>query len=125
MFEKFKEALGKASEFGPIATFFTFFQGRYTTFAIFFAAIGLVLAGVGVWGFIHGKDLSSFASFVSSFAMFAGAIFTGLVAHSVKEDWMDIKQGVSTVVATTTIEPAAITTVKSSKVDADAPTNLD
>ena len=119
MFEKFKDSLRTASEFGPIATFFTFFQGRCTTFAIFFAAIGLVLAGVGVWGFIHGKDLSSFASFVSSFAMFAGAIFTGLVAHSVKEDWMAIKQSTSTTVATTTVAPAAVTTVKSSELKLD------
>lgn len=92
MFDRFKEKVREASEFGPIAQFFTFFQGRCTTFAIFFGVIGLVMAGVGVWGFIHGKDLTSFASFVSSFAIFAGAIFTGLVAHSTKEDWMQLKQ---------------------------------
>lgn len=116
MFEKFKDSLLEASQFGPIATFFTFFQGRCTTFALFFAFIGLVMASVGVWGFVHGKDLSSFASFVSSFALFVGAIFTGLVAHSVKEDWMEIKKAPSTVVAVTAQPPAPpITTIITTK----------
>jgi fatty acid desaturase len=124
MFDTFKQALRDASEFGPIATFFTFFQGRCTTFAIFFALIGLVLASIGVWGFVHGKDLSSFASFVSSFAMFAGAIFTGLVAHSTKEDWMAIKQSTSTTTAVTTVAPTSVTTTKSSELENEPP-NLD
>lgn len=79
-------------EFGPVAKFFTFFQGRCTTFAIIFTTMGAVLFALSVWGFIHGKDLTSLAAFTTSLALLVGAIFTGLVAHSVKEDWMSMKQ---------------------------------
>jgi hypothetical protein len=65
-------------QYGPIAALFTVFQGRCTFFAIVFTV-------AGIWGFVHHYDLTSYALFV-------GAIFTGLVAHSTKEDWMSIKQ---------------------------------
>jgi hypothetical protein len=82
-----------SSTFGPVAAFFTFFQGRSTTFAILFAVEGVVLIGVAVWGFFHkGFDLSGLASVIGAMAAFNGLIQTTMVAHSTKEDWMAIKQ---------------------------------
>lgn len=60
---------------GAAAEFFGIFQGRCT-----FAA--LVFSGVGIYGWLHGKDLTSFAAFVT-------VIQTLLVIHSAKEDWRD------------------------------------
>jgi hypothetical protein len=98
-------ALG-SSTYGPVATFFTIFQGRSTTFAILFALEGIallgatgVLIGVGIHAFVHGKDvtgivsmLSGLASVIMSSAAFNGLIQTTMVAHSTKEDWMAVKQ---------------------------------
>jgi hypothetical protein len=72
---------------GIVASFFSVFQGRATTFAILFSLEGAILFGVGIWGFIHGKDLTSLAALLQSMAIFDGAIFTGVVGHSLKEDW--------------------------------------
>lgn len=72
---------------GLTASIFSFFQGRATAFAIFFSAEGAVVFGVGVWGFIHGKDLTSLASLLQAMAVFDAAIFTGVVGHSIKEDY--------------------------------------
>ena len=62
---------------GATASFFNFFQGRATAFAIVFAIVGIV-------GFLRGKDLTSFALFVTAVQ---GFVF----AHSCKEDWNDYK----------------------------------
>src|SRR5271157_3465916 len=58
---------------GVIASFFNFFQGRATTFAIVFAIVGIVLA-------FRGKLDANYALFVTAIQ---GLIF----AHSCKEDW--------------------------------------
>ena len=81
-----------SSTYGPVAAFFNVFQGRSTFFAIFFATEGVILIGVGIWGFIKGHDLSSYASFVGSMAVFNGLIQGIMVAHSCKEDWAALKQ---------------------------------
>jgi hypothetical protein len=81
-----------SSTYGPVASFFTFFQGRATTFGILFAAVSLVLTGVAIWGFIHGRDLGSLASFALAVAALNGSIQAMVVAHSCKEDWATIKQ---------------------------------
>jgi hypothetical protein len=54
------------------STFFNIFQGRCTFAAICFST-------AGVYGWLHGKDLTSFALFVT-------AVQGLLVAHSLKED---------------------------------------
>ncbi len=63
---------------GLTASFFTFFQGRSTFFAIVFTVCGLI-------GFFKRYDLTSYALFV-------GAIQAMVVAHSAKEDWFSAKQ---------------------------------
>jgi hypothetical protein len=78
--------------YGPIAAIFTFFQGRATTFAILFAATGVVLTVVAIWGFLHHYDLSSFASFVLALAALNGSIQAMMFAHSCKEDWANLRQ---------------------------------
>jgi len=80
-------AVAAVKQDGFTASFFNFFQGRATFFGILFAAIGCVFAGVGVWGFLHGKDLTSLASFVMAMATLFGAIQAVTFAHSAKEDW--------------------------------------
>lgn len=72
---------------GIVASVFSFFQGRATSFAIFFSLEGAILFGVGIWGFVHGRDLTSLASLLQSMAVFDAAIFTGVVGHSIKEDY--------------------------------------
>lgn len=62
---------------GLTASFFSFFQGRATTFAIVFTICGLI-------GFFKHYDLTSYALFV-------GAIFTGVVGHSLKEDYFEMR----------------------------------
>lgn len=57
---------------GVATTFFNFFQGRCTFAAICFSV-------TGVYGWLHGKDLTSYALFVT-------AIQGLLVLHSWKED---------------------------------------
>lgn len=63
---------------GVTASFFSFFQGRATFFAIVFTVCGLI-------GFFKHYDLTSYA-------MFVGAIFTGVVGHSLKEDYFELRQ---------------------------------
>jgi hypothetical protein len=60
---------------GVVASFFSFMQGRATGFAIIFTVCGLI-------GFFKHYDLTSYA-------MFVGAIFTGVVGHSIKEDYFE------------------------------------
>jgi len=62
---------------GLTASFFSFFQGRATTFAIIFTVCGLI-------GFFKHYDLTSYSLFV-------GAIFTGVVGHSLKEDYFEMR----------------------------------
>ena len=64
---------------GHVASgFFGLWQGRCTFFAIAFSV-------VGCYGWLKGRDLTSFA-------VFAGAIQGLLLAHSAKEDWNAQKQ---------------------------------
>lgn len=91
-FVKLENRIKGSLTYGPIAAIFTFFQGRATTFAILFALVGLVLVGVGIWGFIHHYDLSSYASFVLAIAALNGSIQAMMFAHSCKEDWANLKQ---------------------------------
>jgi hypothetical protein len=58
---------------GFTASFFNFFQGRATTFAIAFAIVGVILA-------FRGKLDANYSLFVTAIQ---GLIF----AHSCKEDW--------------------------------------
>ena len=62
---------------GVVASIFSWFQGRATTFAIVFTICGLI-------GFFKHYDLTSYSLFV-------GAIFTGVVGHSLKEDYFEMK----------------------------------
>ena len=62
---------------GLTASFFSFFQGRATAFAVIFTVCGLV-------GFFKHYDLTSYA-------MFVGAIFAGVVGHSLKEDFFELR----------------------------------
>ena len=66
---------------GVVASFFSFMQGRATTFAIVFTVCGLI-------GFFKKYDLTSYALFV-------GAIFTGVVGHSLKEDYFEMRRNQS------------------------------
>jgi hypothetical protein len=67
-----KNKLADRFQYGLVPAFFNIFQGRATTFAIAFTI-------AGVWGFIKGRDLTSFALFVT-------AIQGMVVMHSFKED---------------------------------------
>jgi hypothetical protein len=58
---------------GITASMFSFFQGRSTFFALFFTAVGTILA-------FEGKLTVAFVSLI-------GAIQTLIVVHSYKEDW--------------------------------------
>ena len=62
---------------GVVASFFSFMQGRSTTFAIVFTICGIVLA-------FQGKLTGEYVGLV-------GAIQTLIVAHSVKEDLRDMR----------------------------------
>ena len=80
----------------PLHILFNVFCGRCTFFAIVFTI-------VGIWGFIKHYDLTAYA-------MFVGAIFTGLVAHSAKEDWLQNQQAQqqsTQVVNNITVDPNA------------------
>ncbi len=63
---------------GLTASFFTFFQGRATFFAIVFTVCGLI-------GFFKRYDLTSYALFV-------GAIQAMVVGHSLKEDYFEMRR---------------------------------
>lgn len=65
------------SGLGVVGSFFAFMQGRATGFAIVFTICGLI-------GFFKHYDLTSYAAF-------CGAIFTGVVGHSIKEDYFQFR----------------------------------
>ena len=62
-----------AQQDGVVASFFNFFQGRATAFAIVFAGVGIRLAFMG--------------KLDSNYALFVTAIQGLIFAHSCKEDW--------------------------------------
>ena len=63
---------------GVTASFFSWFQGRATFFAILFTICGLI-------GFFKHYDLTSYALFV-------GAIQAMVVGHSLKEDYFEMRR---------------------------------
>lgn len=63
---------------GITASFFNFFQGRATTFAIFFTAVGTYMA-------FHHELTADYVAFI-------GAIQSLVFAHSCKEDWCEMKR---------------------------------
>ena len=63
---------------GLTASFFSFFQGRATAFAIVFTVVGII-------GFFKKYDLTSYALFV-------GAIQALVVGHSLKEDYFEMRR---------------------------------
>lgn len=65
---------------GIIGTFFAFFQGRATAFAIVFTAAGIILA-------FKGKLTGDFVALVTAIQ---GLVF----AHSIKEDVRDYWKGI-------------------------------
>jgi hypothetical protein len=62
---------------GTTAAFFSFFQGRTTTFAI-------ALTVVGIIGFFKQYDMTGYA-------LFAGSILGGVAGHSLKEDYFEMR----------------------------------
>lgn len=70
--DKAGQAFQTATKAGAIAPLFNIFQGRCTFFACLFSS-------TGVYGWLHGKDLTSYALFVT-------AVQGLLVLHSWKED---------------------------------------
>lgn len=62
---------------GAVASFFNFFQGRATAFAILFSAVGIRLAFMG--------------KLDANYALFVTAIQGLIFAHSCKEDWHEQK----------------------------------
>lgn len=87
----------RAMQGGVIHSFFSFWNGRCTFFAVAFSV-------VGCYGWlVLGRDMTSFA-------LFAGAIQTLLVAHSAKEDYTAQKQSQdqkTEVVNNITVDPNA------------------
>jgi hypothetical protein len=63
---------------GVVASFFSFMQGRSTAFGVVFTICGLI-------GFFKHMDLTSYSLFV-------GAIFTGVIGHSLKEDYFEMRK---------------------------------
>ena len=84
----------KAMQGGAVTSFFSFWNGRCTFFAILFSI-------VGIYGWlVLNRDLTSFA-------LFAGAMQALLVAHSAKEDYTQMQQQQTTVVNNITVPPQA------------------
>jgi hypothetical protein len=75
---KIQACAKKALNGGVISAFFNFFLGRCTFFAIVFAIIGII-------GWFKGRDLTSYALFVT-------AIQGLLVLHSWKQDVAEQKE---------------------------------
>ena len=98
MFNKIKTDVATAVTayrgMGVTASFFSFFQGRATAFAIVFTVCGLI-------GFFKHYDLTAYALFV-------GAIFGGVVGHSIKEDYFASRQQ-QDVNVTVNQQPAPVT----------------
>jgi hypothetical protein len=76
--DKAGRAFQAVTKAGAIAPLFNVFQGRCTFFACVFAF-------TGVYGWLHGKDLTSYALFVTS-------IQGLLVLHSWKSDIAEQRQ---------------------------------
>ena len=91
MFDKVKADIGKAvatyQGLGITASIFSAFQGRATFFAILFSTEGAIIIAFALWGFVHGHDVTPLGTILSSLALLDGAIFTGVVGHSIKEDY--------------------------------------
>ena len=99
MFSKIKIDVAKAvaayKGLGLTASFFNFFQGRATTFAIAFTVVGII-------GFFRHMDLTSYALMVTAIQGF-------VCAHSCKEDWNNQKmsaQATTNVVNNVTVADA-------------------
>ena len=90
-----KNATSAYKDLGITASVFSFFQGRATFFALLFS-------GVGVYGFLKHYDLTSYA-------IFCGAIFTGVVGHSLKEDYFQLRHRQINVAQANNPPPAATT----------------
>jgi hypothetical protein len=82
--DKLKTAEDSVGSSGITASFFNFFQGRATTFAIVFTVVGIILA-------FRGKLDGNYSLFV---AAVQGLVF----AHSCKEDWMSRQRQTTTTV---------------------------
>jgi hypothetical protein len=74
---------------GITASIFSAFQGRATFFAILFSTEGAIIIAFALWGFVRGHDVTPLGSILSSLALLDGAIFTGVVGHSLKEDYFE------------------------------------
>ena len=68
-----RDAISSIQQSGVVASFFNFFQGRATAFAIVFAAVGIRLAFTG--------------KLDANYALFVTAVQGLIFAHSCKEDW--------------------------------------
>lgn len=86
-----KERAATLLQGGLVASFFNFFQGRTTTFAIIYGIVGVVFTIVAVWGITHGKDVSQIGPIILALAGYLGALQAMLLAHSSKEDWVELQ----------------------------------
>jgi len=77
-YSRVRALVHSATNGGLAAAFFGIFQGRCTFAAIVFSA-------VGIYGWLHGKDLTAYVAFVT-------AIQGLLVVHSWKEDVAEQRQ---------------------------------
>jgi hypothetical protein len=68
-----RDAINNVQQSGVVASFFNFFQGRATAFAIVFTVVGIRLAFMG--------------KLDSNYALFVTAVQGLIFAHSCKEDW--------------------------------------
>lgn len=99
MHQEIEELIADLTNGKTAAAFFGIFQGRCTFAAICFAAFG-------VYGWLHGHDLTSYAAFVT-------AIQGLLILHSWKEDVAEQKQIESQKIATTCMLCGAVQEKKS------------
>ena len=91
-----RNAVSAYQGLGLTASFFSFWQGRATFFAIVFTICGLI-------GFFRHIDLTSYALFVT-------AIQGMVVGHSLKEDYFEMRRrqdGLNVNVVTTVQNPPA------------------
>jgi hypothetical protein len=96
MFERIKQKAISGMNGGVMQKFFGFWNGRCTFFAIAFSV-------VGCYGWlVLGRDMTSFA-------LFAGAMQSLLLAHSAKEDYVaqqQTQQQDTTIVNNITVPPS-------------------